>query len=119
RVELTGYSTCGATASRTDYAHKLLGLVLGAVLYRRRALITDTLWWAREAYRRQAIMEALRLLSQGGAQSLEEVVKRVEKALGHNLTGPEREWARLVWNGINYRQDRDAKGGKRDNEGAL
>lgn len=87
-----------------------VGLLLGTVLYRRRALITDTLWWVREAHRRRAMAEIIARMRHG-PRSEEDVVKEIEHLWGHGLDASDRAWAHFLWHGINWGEGEDSEGG--------
>lgn len=87
-----------------------VGLLLGAVLYRRRALITDTLWWIREAHRRRAMAEIIERMRHG-PQSDEDVVVEIERVWGRSLDAHDRAWVHLMWHGINWGDGENSEGG--------
>lgn len=84
-----------------------MGLVLGTVLYRRRALVTDTLWWIREAYRQQALAAALDAFP---AASEDRILADLERQWGRSLSPHERFMAHYLLDGINCRKDEGKDG---------
>lgn len=82
-----------------------VGLVLGALIYRRRALVTDLLWWMRERARHEGLMTVVRAVAPSESASLEEALKKLETHWGRPLTDLDRYVAQSLWEGLHRRGD--------------
>ncbi|MCL5115538.1 MAG: hypothetical protein M1272_00050 [Firmicutes bacterium] len=80
------------------------GLVLAAVLYRRRALVTDTIWWIREAHRQEAILLVVEALKDAPDSPVDQVLQQLENRHGRRLSERDRDMAHYLLDGINYRR---------------
>lgn len=85
-----------------------MGLVLGAVVYRRRALLTDTLWWVREVHRQHAIAQIIVGIDPERRQDPAVVLRTIEDIWGRPLTGYDARAAHYLLRGINYQQEEES-----------
>ncbi len=86
-----------------------MGVVLGAILYRRRALLTDTLWWMREHYRQQTLQQVLYALDSSGRVSAEEALAELSRQWKRPLTELDREMAQSLLAGGNRHNRAEGK----------
>jgi len=80
-----------------------IGLMLGVMVYRRRALLTDTLWWIRQEHRQTALLMVIKALDIAETRDPEQVISELERKWGRLLTEMDRYFAHGVMDGINYR----------------
>lgn len=86
-----------------------MGVVLGVVVYRRRALLTDTLWWMREHYRQQTLLQVLYALESSGHASAEEGLAELSRQWKRPLSELDRQMARSLLAGGNWRDSANRK----------
>lgn len=79
-----------------------IGLLLGVILYRRRALVTDTLWWIREKYRLEALLSVIRAMQNTCPEDVDGFIDEFEARGQHKFTEADRYAARCVCSGIKY-----------------
>lgn len=81
-----------------------MGVILGLTVYRRRYLITDTLWWIRQQHRQQVLIDLVESLKDAGVDDIAETLAMFEKKLGHSLSDVDKFLAHRLIYGINYRK---------------
>ncbi len=86
-----------------------MGVVLGAILYRRRALLTDTLWWMREHYRQQTLLQVLYALESSGQMSADDALGELSRQWNRPLTELDRQIAQSLLGGANWHNNATGK----------
>lgn len=93
-----------------DVGMSTIGLTLGIVLYRRRALLTDALWWSRTGERTRWMEWTLALLVRNRVANPLSRLGDLMKSMGHPLNAGDLLLARHILDTIEHRNGGNRNG---------